>query len=258
MSGAVVRHPAGAGALDTPSAPCRAPSAAVSTDGTAWTAKVLDWVDLPRDAEQFAPKKGAVAGLVVAAPGAYRAPGDGLEQRRIALRAYADHLVVVRARRPLAEAGAGRLRPAGKWQLAAETRRATGPAAVRTGTVPAGPLAKGHAQVGAGTEPRDRLAAAALDAEAYLPSAVRAGLDRGVPRPVVHVGELVRISSIPPSQVATVVRLAAHRAVVVEARRPDRPDFPWSTTQWTYELMPTMPALTAPSAPTRPAIGGAR
>jgi hypothetical protein len=244
--------------MGAPAAPRQVPSAAASTDGTAWTAKVLDWVDLPRDAEQLAPEKGAVAGLVVAAPGAYRAPGGGLEQRRIALRAYADHLVLVRARRPLAEGGDGRLRPAGKWQLAAETRRATGTAGVRTGTVPAGPRATVPAPAAGGAAQRNPLAAAARDTEAYLPGPVRADLDRWVPRPVVHVGELVRVSSVPPSHVATVVRLDADRAAVVVARRRDHAEAPWSTTQWAYDSLSTTPSLGAAATPARPAIGGAR
>lgn len=230
MSGTVARYAGGSAAVGAP----------VAQGGTASTAHAdwrpaVTWDDLPPDAQAAAPERGALGSVVVFPRGARRRDGR-VVQVRLAARAYPNRVIVVQVARPVRGRPDGRLEPDGDWAVVEITEhRAVAPPAVRRGVVDAGPLLSGEHAIESGPAPhRDH--EAAIDAEAYLPREVVAGLVLHVPHPDVHLGALLLLGG---RQEATVIRIHDARAVVVVAQRSDSPAAPWQVAQRTYELAPT-------------------
>ncbi|TFD04130.1 hypothetical protein [Cryobacterium sp. TMT1-66-1] len=208
-----------------------------STQRIKWNKPAATFTDLPAAARSAAPAPGVLAEAVVTLRGATRESGR-LIQTRLGFRAYADHVVVVTVTRQLRARADGRLAPVGEWTVAeAVTHKiAAGTVAVhQTATVAAGavgPTVGGLAAVAPG-----RSAADALDAESYLPPSIRQDFVAAVPGPRTHIGNLLRWPTTPTAhQEVRVLRLAAGKAVVVAADRPDRHEAVWTVTKWSYDL----------------------
>ena len=218
------------------SAAAHSQASSLSTASLAWTAPVIDVEDLAHNAAKHAPARNALASVAVQLRGARRTATSPV-QTRLGFRAYADHLILLTAERQLAQRSDGKLTPTSEWQIT-EVRqiKAVATATRRGGTFEAGRLSgpgSGHAG-----ETVAREAEAAAHAEQYLPPEVRQGLVASVPRPLVHLGELVQLTGVgkPPEQHVVVLRADDRQAVLVCATRPDRADASWISTEWRWTL----------------------
>jgi hypothetical protein len=218
-----------------------------TTSGITWSDRVLEWTDLPADAQA------ANAGGVVIGEGVQEIQGarriDGVaHQVRIGWRAWSDLIVVVRVARPLRSRQDGKLTPAGVWfTWASEDYNATAPARHTRSTIPTG-WPSADSSDGGATLPREHEAGA--HAISFLPSPVRGTLIKAVPDPIVWVGELMRVSSTGSALVEDRVsncRIGATSAVVLEASRKGLPAVlpvaDWTINRRTYELAPSRAAL---------------
>lgn len=235
MSGAVQLRTGSAGTVAT-SAGNQGSSR--TTAGIAWSAPVIEIEDLGRDAAKHAPAHNALASVADQLRGARRTQ-KGPVQTRLGFRAYAGHIVLLSSERQLTERPDGKLAPTSTWQITnVRELKAVAKAARRSGTFEAGRLSgpgSGHA---GGTVARE--AESAVHAEQFLPAAVRQSLTAAVPRPAVHLGELVQLTGAEKAaeQHVVVLRADSRNAVLVQARRPDRPDASWTSTEWRWTLDP--------------------
>ncbi|SDO00063.1 hypothetical protein SAMN05216368_10911 [Cryobacterium flavum] len=243
MTGAVSIRSTGAATIT-------APVSSRSTQKTVWHKAAATFTDLPRTAQTAAPSSGVLAEAVVTLRGATRDSGR-LIQTRLGFRAYADRVFVVMVTRQLRARADGKLAPVGEWTVAdAVTHKmAAGTAAVhQTATVAAG--AAGPAAGGLAVAAPGRGAADAIDAESYLPPSIRNDFEAAVREPKTHLGNLLRWPTTPTAhQEVRVLRLAAGKAVVIAADRPDHHAAAWTITKWTYTL--ASPSAGSKSLPTR-------
>lgn len=234
---------------------------AASTAPLAFEAEAFDWANLPAATRRLARRDGPVlAERVVADPCLYETE-SGVIQLHWAWRAYPGAVVVAVVLRPVRVDG-DVLRAAGPWTHASLRSYDALAAPRRRAGVVASSVVVQH-RTGPSSDPSAPHHAAARDAWAYLPAAVRQSAEKAVPVPEDWMGDLRQITDAgqPASQEIVVLRRSASVAVVVVARRsaprlvgatPDEvaqrlAREPWSVDQLTYDLRE--PARLMPSTP---------
>jgi hypothetical protein len=210
-----------------------------SSADISWTAAAVTWAHHPI---KQAPTVGALAGTVIQLQGVRITGETTAVQTRIGFRAYIDRVVTVRFERKLQRSSGGSYSPTGGWITVDATEHKTVTPTRTKGVVPAGELTT-TGPVSSGATP-SREAASALDAESYLPTAVRTTLYRGQPQPTTHMGSFLLLSiGSATEQAIQVLRMNTSGAEILSATRPNKPTAPWTVQQLSYRFTPTNHAL---------------
>jgi hypothetical protein len=234
MSSAIVHH--SASSIVKTSTGGRSKSSA----DISWTAAAVTWAHHPL---KQAPTAGALAGTVIQLQGVRISSETTAVQTRIGFRTYIDRVMTVRFERKLQRTNGGSYSPTGGWITVDVTEHKTVTPPTRTkGVVPAGELTTTEPAPSGATPSRE--AASALDAESYLPTAVRKTLHHGQPQPDTHIGSFLLLSiGAATEQAIQVLRMNTSGAEIISATRPNKPTAPWAVQQLSYRFTPTNHAL---------------
>lgn len=236
--------------------------AAASTAPVAFEGQAFEWADLPARTRRLARRDDPVlAERVVVEDVLYESP-VGVTQVLWAWRAHPGAVLVAVALRPV-RVDRDALYPTGPWAHASlHSYEAAATPKRRVGVV--GSTVVVDRRDASAVAPADPQHGSALEAWAYLPTAVRQSAERAVPLPEDWLGDLRQRSDAgqPTSQDVVVLRRSASAAVVVIARRA-APELigatptevarrlarePWSVEQLTYDLRePTLLGTSAPA-----------